>query len=49
MPRKRTDPLPSAGQLQRRLGQNVREHREALAISQHELGFRAETHPNAIL
>jgi transcriptional regulator with XRE-family HTH domain len=40
--------MQSADQLQRRLGQNVRERREALAISQHELGFRAETHPNAI-
>lgn len=48
MSRKRSDPLLSADQLQRRLGQNVREHRERLGISQHELGFRAETHPNAI-
>ena len=48
MPRKRSDPLLSAEQVQRRLGQNVREHRERLGISQLELGFRAETHPKAI-
>jgi len=27
---------------------NMREHRERLGISQHEVGYRAEVHPSAI-
>lgn len=45
---RRRNPLPPTEELQARLGVNMRECRKRLGISQHELGFRAETHPNAI-
>lgn len=41
-------PLPPTDGLRARLGVNVRECRRRLGISQHELAFRAEMHPNAI-
>lgn len=40
--------LPPTDKLRARLGVNVRTCRKRLGISQHELGFRAEVHPNAI-
>lgn len=45
---RRHGPLPPTDELRARLGINMRECRRRLGISQHELGFRAETHPNAI-
>lgn len=45
---RRRNPLPPSDELRARLGINMRECRKRLGISQHELGFRAETHPNAI-
>lgn len=45
---RRRKPLPPSDELRARLGMNMREHRERLGISQHEAGFRAEVHPNAI-
>ena len=41
-------PLPPSDELRARLGANIRECRERLGISQHELAFRAETHVTAI-
>lgn len=46
--RRRRGPLPPTDELRARLGINMRECRMRLGISQHELGFRAEVHPNAI-
>lgn len=45
---RRRVPLPPNDDLRARLGVNVRACRRRLGISQHELGFRAEVHPNAI-
>jgi transcriptional regulator with XRE-family HTH domain len=45
---RRRVPLPPTDELRARLGVNVRTCRKRLGISQHELGFRAEVHPNAI-
>lgn len=45
---RRRVPLPPNDDLRARLGVNVRACRKRLDISQHELGFRAEVHPNAI-
>ena len=44
----RRKPLPSTDELRARLGMNMRKHREQLGISQHEVGYRAEVHHNAI-
>jgi len=44
----RRTPLPPSDELRARLGTNIRECRERLGISQHELAFRAETHVTAI-
>jgi transcriptional regulator with XRE-family HTH domain len=40
--------LPPSDGLRAKLGVNVRDCRKRLGISQHDLGFRAEVHPNAI-
>ena len=45
---RRRRPLPPTDELRARLGMNMREHRERLGISQHEVGYRAEVHHNAI-
>jgi transcriptional regulator with XRE-family HTH domain len=45
---RRRAPLPPTDELRARLGMNIREHRERLGISQHEVGYRAEVHHNAI-
>lgn len=44
----RRTPLPPSDELRARLGANIRECRERIGISQHELAFRAETHVTAI-
>ncbi len=45
---RRREPLPPTDELRARLGMNMRKHRERLGISQHEVGYRAEVHHNAI-
>jgi hypothetical protein len=40
----RKQPLPPLDELRQRFGANVRQHREQLGVSQHELAFRADTH-----
>lgn len=40
----RKQPLPPLDELRERFGANVRQHRERLGVSQHELAFRADTH-----
>lgn len=48
MKARRRGPLPPTDELRERLGANLRECRQRLGISQHELAFRAETHITAI-
>jgi transcriptional regulator with XRE-family HTH domain len=48
MKARRRDPLPPTDELRERLGGNLRECRQRLGISQHELAFGAETHITAI-
>jgi transcriptional regulator with XRE-family HTH domain len=48
MKTRRRGPLPPTDELRERLGGNLRECRQRLGISQHELAFRAATHITAI-
>jgi len=45
---RRRRPAPPSDELRERLGLNLRNARERLGISQHELASRAETHVTAI-